>query len=200
MFGNRAQRMLALLNVAVYDGMVAAWDSKHAHNRPRPREGDGAPAPAIATPNSPSYPDEHAVAAGAASTVLGYVFPADAAMFSTLADEAARSRLEAGVAYPSDVEAGLALGRQVGERVVAWGRADGSDAAWTGSVPTASGMWSGTNPAEPAAGAWKPWALANGAQIRPAPPPALESEQLARELAEVKTYQRTNVTNLTANY
>jgi hypothetical protein len=104
------------------------------------------------------------------------------------------------VAYPGDVAAGLALGRQVGERVVAWGRADGSDATWTGSVPTDPGMWSGTNPVEPLAGAWKPWALASGSQFRPDPSPALDSEQFARERAEVKNYPRTNLTNLTASY
>lgn len=199
-FANRAQRMLALLNVAIYDGMVAAWDSKYAHNRARPSMAMGAPAAAISTPNSPSYPDEHAVAAGAASTVLGYVFPTDEAYFTNLAEEAARSRLEAGVAFPTDVAAGLFLGRQIGERVVARGRADGSDQAWTGTVPTESGLWTGNNPVDPAAGSWKPWALTSGAQFRPGPPPALDSEQLARELAELKGYQRTNLTNLTASY
>jgi membrane-associated phospholipid phosphatase len=198
--GNRAQRMLALLNVAIYDGMIAAWDTKQAYNRMRPSDHDGAPSPAVATPNSPSYPDEHAVAAGAASIVLGYVFPAEAATFEGLADEASRSRLEAGVAFPSDVAAGLALGRQVGERVVAWGRADGSDQPWTGTVPTTPGLWSGTNPVEPAAASWKPWTLASGSQFRPVPPPTLDSEQFAREIAEVKNYQRTNLTNLKANY
>ena len=199
-FANRAQRMLALLNVALYDGMVAAWDSKYAHYRARPSEGAGAPTPAIDVPNSPSYPDEHAVAAGAASTVLAYIFPADAAYFASLADEAARTRLEAGVAYPSDVSAGLTLGRQVGERVVTWGRADGSDAAWAGTVPTEAGKWTGMNPVEPGAGSWKPLVLASGSQFRPAPPPALDSEQIAREIAEIKGYARTNVTNLTAGY
>ena len=199
-FAQRAQRMLALLNVAIYDGMVAAWDTKHTYTRARPSQDASAPMPAIATPNSPSYPDEHAVAAGAASTVLGYVFPADAAAFAALAEEAARTRLEAGVAYPSDVDAGLALGQRVGERVVDWGRADGSDVAWTGTVPTDPGLWSGTNPVEPATGAWKPWVLASGAQFRPGPPPALSSEQFVRELAEVKQYARTNLTNLTASY
>jgi hypothetical protein len=87
----------------------------------------------------------------------------------------------------------------VGERAVAWGRADGSDAAWTGSVPTDPGLWNGTNPVEPTGGTWKPWALASPSQFRPGPPP-LDSEQRAGELAEVKNYQRTNLTNLTASY
>jgi PAP2 superfamily protein len=196
---NRAVRMLALMNVAIDDATVAAWDNKYTYLRSRPSASVPGLA-AIPTPASPSYPDEHAVAAGAASTVLAYVFPDDAAMFASWADEAARSRLEAGVAYPSDVSAGLELGRQVGERAVAWGRADGSDAAWTGSVPTEPGRWTGTNPVNPTAGTWKTWTLSSNSQFRPGPPPAVGSEQLARDLAEVKAYPRTNATNLLASF
>jgi membrane-associated phospholipid phosphatase len=197
--GNRAGRLLALMNVAIYDATVAAWDTKYAYNRPRP--GDSLPGvAAIPTPASPSYPDEFAVAAGAASTVLTYIFPNDADLFSSWANEAANSRVEAGVAYPSDVVAGLALGRQVGDRSVEWGRSDGSDAVWTGSVPTEPGKWKGTNPIEPLAGTWKPWALTSGSQFRPGPPPDINSDQMARDLAEVRDYPRTNLTNLIASF
>jgi hypothetical protein len=34
----RAYRMLALLNVAIYDATIAAWDAKYTHSRPRPSE------------------------------------------------------------------------------------------------------------------------------------------------------------------
>jgi membrane-associated phospholipid phosphatase len=197
--GNRAIRMLALLNVAIYDATIAAWDTKYAYNRPRPSDGNPGLA-AITTPASPSYPDEHAVAAGAASTVLTSIYPSDAEMFRAWADEAARSRLEAGVAHPSDVSAGLDLGRQVGVRAVARGRADGSDAAWSGGVPTEPGKWKGTNPVEPLAGTWATWTLGDPSQFRPGPPPALDSEQMARELADVKNYPRTNITNLIASF
>jgi membrane-associated phospholipid phosphatase len=197
--GNRAIRMLALLNVAIYDATIAAWDTKYTYNRPRP--GDDNPGlPAIATPASPSYPDEHAVAAGAASTVLAAIYPSDAETFRAWADEAARSRLEAGVAYPSDVSAGLDLGRQVGERAVARGRADGSDSTWSGSVPTEPGKWQGTNPVEPLAGTWATWTLSDPSQFRPGPPPALDSEQMALDLSEVKNFPRTNLTNLIASF
>jgi hypothetical protein len=108
--------------------------------------------------------------------------------------------VEAGVAYPSDVAAGLALGRQVGELVVARGRADGSDASWEGSVPTEDDAWTGSNPIEPLGGTWQPWALTAGSQFRPGPPPAPGSEQLAADLDEVKHYPRTNLTNLTASF
>jgi hypothetical protein len=197
--GNRAARMMALMNVAIYDATVAAWDSKYAYNRPRPS--DGVPGlAAISPPASPSYPDEYAVAAGAASTVLSDAFPADTDMFSAWANEAANSREQAGVAYASDVTAGMALGQQVGDRAVARGHADGSDAVWSGSVPTEPGKWKGTNPVEPLGGTWKPWALASGSQFRPGPPPEIGSDQMMRDLAEVRDYPRTNLTNLTANF
>jgi membrane-associated phospholipid phosphatase len=197
---SRAARMLALLNVGIYDGTVAAWDSKYTYQRARPGTLGAELAPGVPLPASPSYPDEYAVAAGVAETLLGYVFPDDAALFAAWADEAAHSRLAAGVAYPSDVAAGRTLGRRVGERAVAWGRADGSDARWTGSVPSEPGHWIGMNPNEPLAGTWKTWVLTSGSQFRPGPPPALESEQMARELAEVKNYPRTNATNVLAAY
>jgi PAP2 superfamily len=197
--GNRAIRMLALMNVAIYDATIAAWDTKYAYNRPRPSDSEPGLG-AIPTPASPSYPDEHAVAAGAASTVLAYIFPTDAETFAAWATEAARSRLEAGVAYPSDVSAGLDLGRQIGERAVAQGRADGSDAVWSGGVPTEPGKWKGSNPVEPLGGTWATWTLSDPSQFRPGPPRALDSEQMERDLAEVKNFPRTNLTNLIASF
>src|SRR5438552_8183633 len=35
-----AYRVLALVNVAIYDATVAAWDAKYTYNRPRPSEAD----------------------------------------------------------------------------------------------------------------------------------------------------------------
>jgi len=78
----RGERVLALVHVAIYDAMVAAWDSKYFYNRPRPSDLDKKLSTVIPNPDSPSYPSEHAVAAGAASKVLAYLFPADAQMFA----------------------------------------------------------------------------------------------------------------------
>jgi membrane-associated phospholipid phosphatase len=177
---------MALLNVAIYDGTVAAWEAKYTYNRPRPSDLDSALTTLIETPNSPSYPSEHAVAAGAASAILGYLFPDRTDIFAAKAAEAVQARLLAGVEYPSDVEAGLALGRAVAGQVIARAMADGSDAVWDGTMPTGAGYWTGENPAQPNAGAWQTWVLASGDQVRPAPPPAYDSEKMQVEMTALK--------------
>jgi membrane-associated phospholipid phosphatase len=180
-------RQLSILPIAINDAIVAAWDSKYAYDRPRPSVVDSSIRPRLAVPDSPSYPAEHAVAAGAAEVVLSYFFPAEAGWFRDLAEEAARSRLFAGLQYPSDTIAGLALGRAVGQRVVANAAADGFSNAWTGSVPTGPGMWIGGTPVFATAPGWKPRVLSSASELRPGPPPAHDSAQTRAELAELKS-------------
>ncbi len=196
----RNARTLALLNVAIYDATIAAWDTKYFYNRPRPSRFLGSVVTAISDPASPSYPSEHAVVAGAAAAILSFVYPDDAQTFADRAQEAANSRLLAGVQYLSDVQAGLDLGRAVAAKVIEHAKADGSDAKWTGTVPKGPGFWNGTNPIEPLAGTWKPWVLTSGDQLRPGPPPAFDSEQKLAELAEIKNLPRTFTTNERALY
>src|SRR5580704_1121106 len=186
----RAERALALVHVAIYDAMVAAWDSKYAYNRPRPSRHDQEFTTAIPNPHSPSYPSEHAVAAAAASAVLAYLFPTDAQAILAQADAAGRSRLLAGVQYPSDVQAGLDLGHAVAAFVIARAQSDGSSAIFSGTIPNGPCNWKGTNPAEPLAGTWKTWVLSSGSEFRPGPPPTCDSAQEAAELAEVKSFPR----------
>jgi membrane-associated phospholipid phosphatase len=188
-------RVLAYLNAAMHDATVAAWDSKYAHNRPRPSEIDPSVAPAVAVPRSPSYPSEHAVVAGAASEVLAFFFPKEAAAYRAMAEEAARSRLVAGVQYPSDVAAGLALGRRVATTAIERARTDVADATWDGAISTGPGKWRGQNPLGVVDARMRPFLLASTDQLRPPPPPAPDSERFARELAEVKTFARTPQTN-----
>jgi membrane-associated phospholipid phosphatase len=182
----RQLRVLAHVHAAMYDAVVTAYHAKYAYNRKAP----SALAPdlkvAVATVEEPSYPSEHAAVAGAAAGVLAAFFPKEAAPLAAMAQEAANSRLLAGANYRSDVEAGLTLGRAVAEKVNMRATTDGSDAQWTGTVPTGDGLWVGTNPLEPLAGTWKPWMLTANDQFRPVPPPAFGSAEFLADLAEVK--------------
>jgi membrane-associated phospholipid phosphatase len=198
--GATSSREASLMHVAIYDATIAAWDSKYAYERPRPSEVDATLATALPTPSSPSYPAEHAVVAAAAAGVLAYLFPDDAQSLMDQAEEAAQSRVLAGVQYPSDIAAGLELGRRVAALVVERGQHDGSEAPWQGSVPPGPGTWSGTNPVAPTFGTFKPWVLTSGSQLRPGPPPAFDSDQEAAELAELATFPRTFATNAAANF
>jgi len=137
----RASRAMALLNVAIHDATVAAWDTKYTYNRARPADFERGFVSAIPTPPSPAYPSEHAVTAGAAEAVLSYLFPDDAVMVNGWAEEAGRSRTLAGTDYPSDVAAGLELRpagwrrrRRLGKKRRDDRDLDGHRADWAGYV------------------------------------------------------------------
>jgi membrane-associated phospholipid phosphatase len=165
-------RIMALLSVAIYDATVAAWDSKYAYNRPRPTAFDPSLTAALQNPQSPSYPSEHAVVAGAASTVLAYLFPDKADDFKARAEEAVQVWVQAGLHYPSDVKAGLELGRAVGALIVEWAKPDRVGAV---DIPPGPCRWTGINPVAPFTGARKTWVLSSGSQLRPGPPPDYRS-------------------------
>lgn len=192
LFGGRA---LALVHAAIYDATIATWDAKYTYKRLRPNQIDRKLTTVISNPRSPSYPSEHAAAAGAASEVLAYLYPAKAQIFRDQAREAAESFLTAGVNYRSDIEAGLKLGRQVGELVVKRGQTDNSDAVWDGKMPDGPGYWTGQNPALPMAGTWKTWLLRDGSEFRPDAPFKYDSAELAAEMEELRAFQRTPRTN-----
>jgi membrane-associated phospholipid phosphatase len=190
----RAARALALLHVALYDTLVATWDARAAYPRPAPAMDKAIVPLGSAVLESSSFPSDQAAVATAASKVLAYLFPKESAeTLSAVADEAATSQLLAGRAFRSDVDAGQAIGHAVGERAVARGKADGSDAAWDGSGRlTDPGFWQPTppgyfqQPAEPLAGTWRTWLLASGDQYRPPTPPPFQSPAWQAELVGVQ--------------
>lgn len=185
-----SHRVYAYVALAMYDATIAAWESKYFYNRRRPTEWKHNLPTAVEVPNSPSYPSEHSAAAQAAATVLAHFLPAEAQSFQTLAQQAGWSRVLAGVQFPSDHYAGLALGQRVAEQVIAQADTDGSALPWTGTVPTGPCKWIGTNPGNVTAANWRPLLLISPSQFRPAPPPACDSPQVVAETAEVRNFPR----------
>ena len=191
-----ASRGYGLVSVAMYDATVSAYHWKSVYKRAAPAGTN----PVVPAGADPSYPDDHAAIAGAASRVLAYLFPEKAAaVYDQEAEAAAESRVAAGVNYRSDVDAGLALGRAVADAVIARAKADGSDKHFEGQIPTGPDHWApdpgtSTGPTEPLAGTWKTWVV-NVASIRPGPPPAYGSPQFITEAREVMDVTK----NLTAD-
>jgi hypothetical protein len=115
----RAALVLATLNTAQADGFIACWDAKYAYWSVRPVTViqqwwyDAGWSPLLVTPPFPSFVSGHATTSAAAAAVLGSFFAAERARLRRMADEAAQSRLYAGIHFPSDTLAGLALGRKV---------------------------------------------------------------------------------------
>jgi PAP2 superfamily len=114
-----AALVLAALNTAQADAFIACWDAKYTYWTERPvtairRELDPNWLPIIGTPPFPSYVSGHSTTSGAASDVLSAFFPEAAAQLRAWAEEAAISRLYAGIHFSNDNNAGLVLGRQVG--------------------------------------------------------------------------------------
>jgi membrane-associated phospholipid phosphatase len=188
----RAARIAALLHVTLYDATVAAWDAKYRFKRPAPARASNRVRALTAIDGTPSYPSEHAAAAAAAAMILTYAFPLDdTAAFTRRAREAAESRIVAGAAYRSDVDAGWALGRAVAQRVLDRAMLDGAAQQWTGTVPTGVGMWRPTPPRlvqapfDPLAGSWRTWLIPSGDAFRLPPPPAVGSTQFTADLNEL---------------
>jgi hypothetical protein len=114
----RAAAVLAALNTAQYDALIACWDAKYAYWAKRPvtvvrAELDPGFTPLIPTPPHPSYPSGHAATSGAAAAVLGAAFPRAATRLDRLAADAAVSRVLGGIHFSSDSLVGLSLGRAV---------------------------------------------------------------------------------------
>ena len=205
----RSARILSLVNVAMYDAMVAAWDAKYTYNRQAPAAVDPRVRPLVETAGIPSYPSEHAAAAAAAASVLSYLFPfEDTLAFHALARDAGESRILAGVAYRSDVDAGYAIGRAVAMRIIARASTDGSDTPWSSIFPTEQYSWQPTPPKrvgvpfDPMAGIWRTWVISSGSVFRPEPPPLPGSTRFTGDLAELQrlSTSRTTAQADTARY
>lgn len=186
-----AARGYALAAVAANDAVVAAEHWQRIHDRPLPAGTD----PML--DDADGYPSAHAALAGAVSRVLFHLYPERSAdEYDAWAEEAAESRIAAGVNLRSDVEAGLALGRAVAERVIARSRSDGGAdhwaIPWSGTVPVGDGLWvpdatappEKRGPVEPRAGEWKTWVVAP-ASVRPPPPPAFGTDDYRRQAQAV---------------
>ncbi|HKH93717.1 MAG TPA: vanadium-dependent haloperoxidase, partial [Gemmatimonadaceae bacterium] len=108
-------RVLALLNVASSDALIACFEAKYHYWTIRPSQADTtlALADSVSLPNFPSYPSGHACSAGAFDGVLGHFLPQDRAAFTRIAEEQAMSRLYGGIHYRFDNDVGLAVGRAV---------------------------------------------------------------------------------------
>ena len=133
-----------------------------------------------------SYPCEHTVTAAAAAYVLAYFFPEKTDSILQLAHSASQSRIDAGVQFPSDAEAGWKLGEQVANLIIEKAKRDGSDKVWDGKMNKDPTKWTGPFPMGITLATCNPIVLRSPDQFRPAPPPDFE-----KEMKELKDFKQT---------
>jgi membrane-associated phospholipid phosphatase len=131
-------RLFALLNIAMADAAICAWDAKYTFHFWRPVTAIAFAEPElnwmsfIVTPPFPDYVSGHSTFSGAAATVLALFFGTEDLPFTTgsdflpgvyrsfptsldAAEEAAVSRLYGGIHFRSANEDGLEAGISIGE-------------------------------------------------------------------------------------
>ena len=113
------------MSVAQYDALKAAWFYKYQYHRPAPSQVDSAVNALVPAGDLPAYPSEDAVLSGVSETLLRALFPAAVEEIAAKAAEQRNAALWSGRAAPSDIAAGLALGRGVAAAALARAGTDG---------------------------------------------------------------------------
>ncbi|MEX2263947.1 MAG: phosphatase PAP2 family protein [Bryobacteraceae bacterium] len=120
----RAARAYALLAAILYDTWIASNDSKYAYWYLRPHQLDSGITPLFPVPNFPSYPSNHSALSTARTELLAYLFPDRKDSLQALGKEAGNSRIWAGIHYEMDDQAGVAMGKAVAQKFIAWAEGD----------------------------------------------------------------------------
>jgi PAP2 superfamily len=113
--------------------------------------------------------------------------------------DAALTKLLAEVREGDPKAKGIELGRQAAVQMRATRANDGSDARESYRYVTQPGVYVPTAVVVSATvGGWTPWVMSSGSQLRPAPPPALQSETWTRDVNEIREMGSRNSTKRTA--
>jgi acid phosphatase (class A) len=102
----------ALLENTMQDESSISYELKKKYRRPRPYRAHPE-VKALFPVDQYSYPSGHAAGSFVLAAVLGELFPDKKSALMARADAVARSRVIAGVHYPSDIEQGKVLGQAI---------------------------------------------------------------------------------------
>lgn len=123
----RWARNLALLNMAMYDAAICCWDAKYFYFNPRPSQMNTDIKTLTGVPNFPAYTSGHSTFSGSAATILGHLVPSKASSYMSMATEASLSRLYGAIHYRSDIEVGMSMGKQIGQKAILRAQSDGAE-------------------------------------------------------------------------
>jgi hypothetical protein len=214
-----AARAYSYVAAAQFDALKAAWYYKYQINRKSPYNADSGIEALMTKTSLPSFPSEDAVMSGVSAEVLKLLFPAAVDRITLMAAQQRNAALWSGKASATDISAGLQLGKDIAAVFTARARGDGMGTAggnatlWAGLKKNAEDRgeiaWQsletpprppmlpyfGLRNATPTIPGVKAWMMTNDDIVaeRPAAPPPTASEEMAKEVEEVKFYSK-NVT------
>lgn len=181
-------RMLAYLQVAMFDGLIECWQLNKQFNRGAPSASSSAIEPYYGNTLMPSYPSQGATATAIAQSILTSMFPLEKDYIKAKADEHLQSLIYTGLHVNSDVVAGTDLGAKVAAEVMKRAATDGmkkaqtprpvSDSIKTEALNRFGWQWVNQEIPErpvgitPAYGNLKMWSISDVKLVRPVPPPA----------------------------
>ncbi|MBL7698111.1 MAG: hypothetical protein JNK79_08130 [Chitinophagaceae bacterium] len=174
-----------VMEVATYDALVAAFDSKKTYKRKRPFQTDKRIRLHGPVPASPSYPCEYSVAAGVASAIIAHYYPKMKDSVEKMSKWLMDARVAAGVAYPSDTKAGFELGQKIANIEIESTKSYVPEYSWDGKIPVSKGSWNGKFALMPLLGKNKTVFLDSSSQYRPGPPP-----DYRKEMEELKNFRQ----------
>lgn len=175
-----------LLSTGIYDATVAAWDTKYAFKRPRPYDASKQIIALGPKAESPSYPCEYSVAAGVAVTIFSKFYPQLKDSVMHMAQRLMDARIASGLAFPTDVADGFALGKRIAEKEIEHTKDHVYRTPWDRKIPEGANRWRGKYAMFPMAGHNKTVILDSASEFRPGPPP-----DFTKDMAEMKAYKQT---------
>jgi hypothetical protein len=209
-----AARAYAYVTAAQYDAMKAAWRFKYQFDRPAPYNADSGIEALMTKTSLPGYPSEDAVMSGVTAEILKLMFPASVEEITIMAAQQRNAALWSGKAAPSDIAAGLQLGKDISALFITRARGDrmgasgGNKAIWEALKTNATGRgdeaWISLEdpqrpPMLPLFGLRNyggsptgvlTWMITDAQLVaeRPAPPPLKGTGEMVTETEEVKWY------------
>ncbi len=187
-----ASRQMAIVHLAIYDAINGVTPT-HRHY--------------LVPPQAPAGASADASACAAAKAVLDSLYAGDTPPSFSTARAAFAARYASLLAAIPDGQAktdGLAWGASVGNDYLTSRANDGSTTIVPYTQPATPGVWRPTLPANagallPGWGQVTPFALVSGSDVRPQPPPKLDSSAYALEVTLTRDYGGTTSSLRTAD-
>lgn len=200
-----AARAYSYVAVGQYEALKAAWFYKYLYNRPAPYKVSSSIKSLMPETDLPAYPSEDAVLSGVSVEMLKALFPAAIEEITLKAAEQRNAALWSGKATASDIREGLALGKAVATQMMARAGGDGmrtaggtkadwqkfaDDCTAKGETPWLSRDIPIRPPMLPFFGKVRAWNMTPQeiAKERPIAPPSTSSDEMKKQVDEVKWY------------